>query len=158
MGIVNSKKHGINIAIIDIRLIDDEDREDHSGLKLIRNLPSNLSVIVLTAYEDARVVRAAFRPAPGQEEPKGYLFKGDGLNAIKECVERVVSKSDPVSRPWYREPTFFYLAIVTVVLMIGGGIYIEYVSQGNQVLGVIMIGVVIDILAGLLLNFLKIGN
>lgn len=154
----NERKHAFNLALVDVRLNDDDDPHDHSGLKLLHNLPNNLPVVVLTAHEDARVVRAAYQSAPGQQDPKDYLFKGDGLDAIIQCVDKVSSGASPESRPWYREPTFFYLAVFTVLLIVGAGFYLEYISEGNQVLGVIVVGVVVEILAGILLNFFKIGH
>jgi CheY-like chemotaxis protein len=154
----NERRHGFNLALIDVRLNDDDDSHDHSGLKLLHDLPANLPVVILTAHEDARVVRAAYQSASGQPDPKDYLFKGDGLEAIIRCVGKVSSEVSPEARPWYKEPTFFYLAVFTVLLIVGGGFYIEFVSEGNQLLGVIVVGVVIEIFAGVLLHFLKIGH
>jgi CheY-like chemotaxis protein len=155
---VNEKGKGFDLALVDVRLNDDEDSHDHSGLKLLHDLPKNLPVVVLTAHEDGRVVRDAYLSAPDQPEPKDYLFKGDGLEVIKRCVKNISAELSPTSRPWYKEKGFYYFAAFTVILILVAGFYIAYNSQGYQILGVIGIGVVVEILAAVMLKFLKIGQ
>jgi CheY-like chemotaxis protein len=154
----NDRKLRFNMALVDMRLRDDDDIHDHSGLKLLHELPANLPVVFLSAHEDAQVIRMAYESAPGQREPDAYLFKGDGLNAIRQCVQKVSTGTLQESRPWYKERGFYYLATITIVVMLIAGFYIEFISEGTQILGVIVVGVVIEILAGLLVNFFKIGQ
>ncbi len=152
------KKHGFDVALVDVRLHSDDDPHDHSGLKLLRDLPNDLPTIILTAHEDARVVRAAYRPAPGQSNPQDYMFKGDGIEAVLLCVANVISHSSTISKPWYKEPAFIYLAIFTILIFAGGGFYIEHVSNGGQILEIVLVGMAVDIFAGIALKFLNIGQ
>lgn len=147
-----------NVAIVDVRLVNDEDPHDHSGLKLIRKLPTDLPVIVITAHNDAQAVRNAYAPAPGLPTPKAFLFKGEGVEAILPHLERTLLEIRPSSSPWYREPPFLILVGLAFVLILTGGLYIALVNEGNQLVGIIVVGVLIEVIAAILLRLFKIGE
>ena len=79
-----------SLIFIDVRLKNDDDPNDMSGLRLIRELPGNIPVIVLTAHEDPHVVRAAYDAAPGVARPAAFLFKGESIQSIRTEARKAV--------------------------------------------------------------------
>lgn len=141
--------------VMDMRLQDDDDPHDTSGIKLMRALPSHIPIIVLTAYQDAQVVRDAYEATPNAPRPWAYLFKGEGAEAIRARVLEALQANSSTARPWYQEPSFIVLAVLAAVLVIGGGLYIELANEGSRILGIIVVGVLIEVIAAVLLRFFK---
>ncbi|GEM_PF-6396247 len=113
------------LITVDVRLVDDDDPHDHSGLRLIQRLPEEIPVIVLTAYEDAQVIRTAYETAPGKVLPKAYRFKGDGLEAIQTTIALYLPKDDEAepksSKPLSLRAITIWLipvAVIAIVLLI----------------------------------------
>jgi DNA-binding response OmpR family regulator len=80
----------IDLAVIDMRLIDDN-TEDRSGLLLIQEIPTKIPVIILTSHEgDAEAVRLAYE---NRIEPGDYLFKSDGVKALVSRIELKLSST-----------------------------------------------------------------
>lgn len=80
-----------HVALVDMRLRDDDDPGDTSGLKLVPWLAPTVSIIV-SSHGDAKTVRAALKPPP--DVPKrahDFVGKEDGpealLNTIIEAVK-----------------------------------------------------------------------
>ncbi|MCI0521305.1 MAG: response regulator [Chloroflexi bacterium] len=144
-----------DMIVVDVRLSDEHDTRDRSGLKLLRKLPADLPSIVLTAYEDARAVRDAFEAIPGANRPKAFLFKGDGAEALLANIQLLLQNASPSAKPWYRERGFIIQALVTMGLL-AGGIYIFISSNGNSLVGVILVGVVVELLAAIIVRLLHI--
>jgi CheY-like chemotaxis protein len=79
----------VHLAIVDIRLVDDADRLDVSGLDLVKTTDPAIPKIILTNYPTWEATREALGPdAEGIPPAADFLCKGDGLEALLGAVER----------------------------------------------------------------------
>ncbi len=76
----------IDLAIIDIRLVDHRDEEDVTGLDLTAQLDPAIAKIILTAYEGPELVRRALSQR-GIALAVDFVFKKDGPYKLLEAVE-----------------------------------------------------------------------
>lgn len=145
-----------NLIIMDMRLKKDNDTNDTSGIKLMRQMPHHIPVIILTAYDNGDAVRKAYEGMPEMPKPAAYLFKSDGVQAIKARVEQILEANQPSAKPWYKEKSFIVLASVTLILsiiIIGIAVYFRY--EFIQIIVSIAIGIVVDIGVAILLRFIE---
>ena len=94
--------HRCHIALVDMRLRDDSDPSDISGLALVKQLAPTVSII-LSGYGDKKTVREALNPKNKVDVPlRAYDFIGkeDGPEALKQVIEEVSS------RLWSRRKSF----------------------------------------------------
>ncbi len=83
----------VHLAILDIRLEDDHDEKDISGLQLAqapayRALPK----IILTSYATVEAARAALGPALGSSAPAvNFLRKDEGAQAMIAAIEEALA-------------------------------------------------------------------
>ncbi len=81
----------IHVAVMDIRLVDDDDDADVSGLKLVTH-PGfrRIAKVVLTGFDSSRYVREALlADAEGRPGAWDYLVKGEPPERLVEVVEKV---------------------------------------------------------------------
>jgi len=141
------------VAIVDMYVSGDERIEDdRAGLGLVQELEGRgVPSIVLTAHdEDASAVRDALVNA--RFKPHGYLFKSDGSQAVLQKVAEVLATT-AVQRPWYRSRQVWLFAGFSAFMAVG--LYIAITTEHAQLLGVVVIGVLIEIVATLVLRFLN---
>ena len=82
------KSHSFDLAILDIRLVDDKDEEDRSGLNLARRLDPALPIIMLTGYERWETVREALLPNQnGKPLANDYIMKNEGPEALIQAIK-----------------------------------------------------------------------
>jgi len=78
----------VDLAILDIRLEDDNDEKDISGLLLARGIARSVPKIMLTRYPSVDGVRAALSPnVPGGAVAADYIAKSDDHTAFLRAVE-----------------------------------------------------------------------
>ena len=84
----------IHIAIFDIRMIDDDDPEDISGLLMAQKEEyKTLPKIMLTAYPDLEYVRDTLRTNKNEYQPAvDFLSKDEGPQALIQSVEKTFKK------------------------------------------------------------------
>jgi CheY-like chemotaxis protein len=152
------KMYSPRLILLDMRLVDDNDPHDMSGIKLMRQIPPHIPIIILTAHQDASLVRDAYEAIPHLPKPYAYLFKQEGAEAIRARVLEALQSASPSARPWYRETTFLVLASLAMILILAGGLYVEFNSQGTGLLGIIVVGVLVEVIAAFVLNLLKVGK
>lgn len=78
---------GIDLAILDIRLVDDDDMEDKSGLLLAQKFGPHLPIILLTGYpvwEDVKSVLG--KDLNGLSKAVDFLSKEEGPGVMVEAV------------------------------------------------------------------------
>ena len=84
------RKGRVHLAVVDIRLEDDDDPQDVSGLELAASLDSIVARIVITGYDSHENMRRALRPIlPDNIPANDYILKRDGPAVLLEAVERV---------------------------------------------------------------------
>lgn len=79
----------VHLAILDIRLTDDTDETDTSGLELAQELAyRTLPKIMLTGFPSTRFVTAVLKHSPNQPQPAvDFVSKHDGLEAMLMAVD-----------------------------------------------------------------------
>lgn len=83
----------VHLAITNLRLLNDTDDRDISGLTLIREADPVIPKIILTAYPIWEAVRKALGPAvEGLPPAVDFVAKKDGAEAMLSAVERAFDK------------------------------------------------------------------
>ncbi|MBK8128920.1 MAG: response regulator [bacterium] len=81
-----------DILITDVRLLDDDDERDTSGLTLIQDVDPQIPKIVLTGFPSVNAVRHALRPrGDGQATAVDFIGKQEGPEAMLSAVRRAVA-------------------------------------------------------------------
>lgn len=84
----------VDLAILDMRLSNDRDGRDISGLMLAKTVAPQIPKILLTRFPSYITVREALRPFKGGRPAViDYVSKPDGLPAIGEVVESAVQNA-----------------------------------------------------------------
>lgn len=87
----------LDLAILDIRLIDNDDEKDTSGLELAKQSNPAVPKVMLTDYPSFQTVREAFSPVHnGGPLAVGYIAKAEGLEALLESVRLALLPLPPV--------------------------------------------------------------
>ncbi len=95
-GIATAKKllsNGmVDLAILDLRLEDDDDEKDKSGLILARESDPHIPKIILTAFPTAQAVREALKPLTNGLPPAvDFISKQDGPEILIAAVNRALA-------------------------------------------------------------------
>jgi ActR/RegA family two-component response regulator len=79
----------VDIAIVDLHLIDERDRKDWSGIQLAKNVCRDVPTIILTGYPRTDPVVEAFRATlQGQAAVMDFINKRDGIEALLDCLDQ----------------------------------------------------------------------
>lgn len=82
------KQRKINLAILDIRLLDDTDDTDLSGLILSKQLEPHLPIIFLTGFPTWEAVREAFGAhLNGSPRRNDFIAKKEGPEALLQAID-----------------------------------------------------------------------
>jgi DNA-binding response OmpR family regulator len=89
--LINARVH---LAILDIRMVDDDDERDTSGLTLAKNLAYRpVPKIILTGFPTYQAVRQALGPVvDGLPAAVDFLDKQEGPQAMIQAVERAFAQ------------------------------------------------------------------
>jgi DNA-binding response OmpR family regulator len=79
----------VHLAIVDLRLIDDEDERDTSGITIARDVAPAIPKIILTSYPGWTSVRDALTPASAAVD---YIAKQEGIDVLLRRVKEVLEK------------------------------------------------------------------
>lgn len=81
-----------DLAILDVRLQDNTNESDSSGIEFAKQLDARLPKIILTKFPSWRMVREALSPANGNGMPlaAAFLAKDQGLPLLLQAVESVI--------------------------------------------------------------------
>src|ERR1700677_3404259 len=93
------RTHRVDLAILDLRMVNDEDPDDWSGIEIARDIAPMVPKIVLTAYPCVRAVREALSPAL-RDVPAAvdFLSKKQGLPMLLEAVRVALDPGASESR------------------------------------------------------------
>lgn len=85
------KTGGIDVAVLDIRLENDDDERDQSGLTLAKNVARSIPKIIVTSFPSYDYVREALRPQlDGLPVAVKFLARDEGLVAVREAIEDIL--------------------------------------------------------------------
>jgi len=83
---------GIDLAILDLRLANDDDERDRSGLVVAKEVAPSVPKILLTAYPAMDAAREALRPSPdGHSIAMDFIDKYQGPKALIDSIERLIA-------------------------------------------------------------------
>lgn len=86
----------VDLMILDIRLINDEDEKDLSGLVLAKETDPSIPKIILTRFPTYQAVREALGSAMGSLPPAvGFVAKQEGLEALLKYVRLALLSLHP---------------------------------------------------------------
>ena len=85
----------VNLVLIDLRLADDDDKNDETGLNLARDTRNRSSVpkIMLSKFDDPEILRSAMRSVRGPALVIDYVRKIDGMGKILEVIEQTLMRA-----------------------------------------------------------------
>lgn len=85
---------GIDIAILDIRLTNDNDEKDQSGLTLAKKAAYSTPKIILTSFPSYSYVREALKPQfDGSPVAVDFLAREEGLSALQSTVDDILKST-----------------------------------------------------------------
>jgi CheY-like chemotaxis protein len=84
---------GIDLAIIDIRLVNDDDEKDNSGLALAKDAAFKpIPKIILTGFPSVNAVRESLKPQKnGSSAAIDFVSKEDGPDALIASIKRSIA-------------------------------------------------------------------
>jgi predicted nucleotide-binding protein len=85
-------KERIDLAILDIRLVNDDDDHDISGILLARDVAPRVPKIMLTAFPSVETARRAFSALFPGEHVVDYIAKKEEQNVLLSAVHVVLSR------------------------------------------------------------------
>ena len=100
------EKH-IDLAIIDLRLVNDDDRGDWSGVVFAWSIEPSTPKIILVESSDVSAVRAhpSLRPSLNGPQDIEFAAKTEGLEALLQTVEEMLLRFPPNSIDLKENPT-----------------------------------------------------
>jgi predicted nucleotide-binding protein len=82
----------ISLAILDIRIMDDDDEQDTSGIKLARQMPKFIPKIILTGFPTYETVQKMSRVSPGgMSVAVDIIAKAEGPERLLMSVNNIVN-------------------------------------------------------------------
>jgi len=82
---------GVDLAILDIRLRDDNDEKDISGLTLAKEVARSIPKVILTDFPSVGAAREALRPqADGLPAAVEFVSKKEGPQVLIQAVRRAL--------------------------------------------------------------------
>lgn len=166
------EKNSIDLAILDIRLLDDDDEKDTSGLTIAKEVAPAVPKIILTDYPSVEAVREALKPQfHGLPPAVDFLEKKAGPEAMLASVRRSIAVNVEKSpkravleldlsaqlekdyEEARKQAIFIHrvrlvLIVIGSVVIIGGAVGVIMGQTAAGILGVVS-GAVVEGLAGL---------
>ena len=137
-----------DLAIIDLRLTDDLDEADISGLSLIKNHTSEIPKILLTAYPTVDITRRAMR-RDFEDIPVAVdlVSKQENVETLLDSMARAMKNK--------RDKKFikrkFTIAIILGVLVVSGILFFLGEKGIKAVIVTILVGIALEIIAVLII-------
>ncbi len=164
------EQNGLDLAILDIRLVDDGDEKDTSGLTIAKEVALSVPKIILTDYPSVDAVREALRSQlHGLPPAVDFLEKRAGTEAMIASVRRsiavhvkkkpkrvIFNLSEHMEKDYEetRKQAFLTHRIRLVLIVVGSVVIISGavgVVMGQTTAGVLSVvsGTMVEALAGL---------
>lgn len=89
---IKSKQERVDAAVIDIRLVNDDDEKDASGIELAKELSRVVPVLLLTGYPSFEYARETLKPQPeGLPIAYDFIDKHKGPEAMLTAVRNALT-------------------------------------------------------------------
>lgn len=147
-------KKGVNLAIVDLRLVDDKDEADLSGLALIKKAAPDVPKILLTGHPTVDVTRRALRSnLEGIPAAIDVISKHDPVDSFLRAVEQAMEKYGGKKS---KKPLLLWIGSIVLVLVVAVSAILVYVlGRGiKEVLVTIVVGLSLEVIAALFVKFL----
>lgn len=152
------QQEDIALAVIDIRLLNDDDEKDVSGLDLAKNIGRSLPVLILTGYPAVEYVRQALRlQVNGVPVAHDFIAKGDGpqalLTAVRKALEATEKQKEVVGIAGFAAGTKStpsllvgrwksVMGSISILLALGSGIVATVYSDPRWLIGTVTLAVI----------------
>lgn len=85
------EQQNIDLAVLDVRLVNDDDEKDTSGLDLAKSIAPLVPKVILTRFPSVEHVREAIGPGiDGLPVAADYVDKRDGLTGLLTTIRKVL--------------------------------------------------------------------
>ena len=105
--VVESVFKVVNVGVFDIRLKDDTDEHDYSGLELARRVAEEIPTIIFSLPQNYETARKALNWPPKDNHPNVFFVpkNGTGVTKLVEMLEKQVLPKATASGDRIRIPT-----------------------------------------------------
>lgn len=143
----------IALAIVDIRLLNDDDEKDVSGLELANNVKRPLPMLILTGHPAVEYVRQALRfQANGNPIAHDFIAKEEGPTALLTAIRRTLEIAEQQNEKFDNstsstEATTLYgrwrsiLASISILLALGTGVVATVYGDPRWLIGTLVLAV-----------------
>jgi DNA-binding NtrC family response regulator len=147
-----------DLAILDIRLINDDDEKDNTGLELAKELNRSMPVLLLTGYPSFEYARQVLKPQlDGLPAAYDFIVKGDGPDALLTAVRHVleVAKTrETIFKPAAPKVTWWQrgrpvVGMITLLLAFGTGVSAMVFGDPRWLFGTVAFAILSVVLIGL---------
>ena len=147
-----------DLAILDIRLVNDDDEKDNSGVELAKEISRSVPVLILTGYPSSEYMRQMLKPQlNGAPAAYDFIEKENGpaamLTAVKQALEITkaretvsVSAVPKVARWEQWRPL---VGMITLLLAFGAGVMAMVLGDPRWLFGTITLAIIFVLLVGL---------
>ena len=145
------------MAVLDIRLVNDDDEKDISGLEVAKTVSQSLPVIILTGYGAFDYARQALSPqADGASVAQAFVTKEEGPEALITAVKRILAIAESQNESYFEETDKKPLAkqrplfsLVALLLALGAGIIATIYGDPRWLIGTVALAILAVLLIGL---------
>ena len=150
-----------DLATLDIRLVNDDDEKNNSGLELAKEISRSVPVLLLTGWPSVEYARQVLKPQfDGLPAAYDFIAKRDGpeamLTAVRNTLQiaenrnRVISQSaqeaEKVGRWQQWRPV---VAMIALLLALGAGVSAMVFGEPSWLFGTVAFAILSVVLIGL---------
>ena len=150
-----------DLAIVDIRLVNDDDDKDNSGLELATEINRSVPVLLHTGYPSLEYARKVLKPQlDGLPTAYDFIVKHDGpeplLTALRNALEsaenrkRIISLSTlEVKRVTWWQQWRPIVGLIALLLALGAGVSAMVFRDPGWLFGTVAFAIVAVVVIGL---------
>jgi len=148
------ERHDVNLVVLDIRMLNDDDEKDISGLEVAKTIGRSIPVIMLTGYSAVEYARQALEPqVDGRQIAQGFVSKVEGPEALLTAIEKLRERQK-VSLVNDKESSSFKqwrprLALIALLLTLGSGVVAMIYADPSWLIGTVFFAIVAVLLMGI---------
>ncbi|HEV7903678.1 MAG TPA: hypothetical protein VGO96_07545 [Pyrinomonadaceae bacterium] len=143
----------VDAVVLDIRLENDDDDKDVSGLSLVEKTAPEVGKVITTKYPIDMTTGQTFKSSIKHKSPfVRYVDKREGIPAIVAAAKKVVGVSFISRHGWEeimaarltlaRRRQFTLLVLPLLLLALGAGVMAVYTANLQWLIGTIVLAVV----------------